>query len=154
MRKHLLAEVPVKRFLFDLNVVLDVLFSRRRASPKQRRATGKPSKQGRLFGLLPAHGFTTIHCLVRQQKGVKIAGQALTDLLNIFHVASVDQAVIHQATALNWTDFEDTIIAAAAEVARCDAVVSRDPAGFSGVSVPVLTPKAALALLQSEPEAS
>lgn len=143
----------MKRLLFDLNVVLDVLFERK-AHFAEAAALWQASREGRLCGLLPAHGFTTIHYLVRQHKGGEFARQALTDLLNVFHVAGVDETVIHRAAALNWTDFEDAVVAAAAEVAGCEAVVSRDPAGFSRSPVPVLTPKAALALLQSEPKAS
>ncbi len=81
--------------------------------------------------------------------GSYAAGQA-----GVFGVAAVDEAVVRRAAALNWTDFEDAVVAAAAEAAGCDAVVSRDPAGFAKSPVPVLTPKAALALLEADPGAS
>jgi predicted nucleic acid-binding protein len=142
----------VRRVLFDLNVVLDVLFDRR-PHVAEAAALWRMCKDGRVFGLLPAHGFTTIHYLVRHEKGSDTARKALADLLGVFHVAAVDEAVIRRAAALHWTDFEDAVVASAAEAMSCDALVSRDPAGFAGSTVQVLTPKAALALLQAEPAA-
>jgi len=70
----------------------------------------------------------------------------------VFHVATVDEAVIRRAASLNWTDFEDAVVAAAAEAASGEVIVTRNPAHFSKSPVPVLAPKVALALLKSTPE--
>jgi predicted nucleic acid-binding protein len=139
----------VRRLLFDLNVVLDVLFER---TPHvlEAAALWRASKEGDAFGLLPAHAFTTIHYLVRHERGADFARHALADLLSVFHVAAVDDAVIRRAASLNWKDFEDAVVAAAAEGAGCEAIVTRNPAHFAKSSVPVLVPKAALGLLRSD----
>lgn len=136
------------RLMLDLNIVLDVLFER---TPHvvEAAALWRASKDGKMVGLLPAHGFTTIHYLVRHEKGGEFARQALVDLLNVFGVAGVDDGVIRKAAALDWTDFEDAVVAAAAEQARCDAIVSRNPAHFKKAPVPALVPKAALAALEA-----
>lgn len=138
----------MRRVLFDLNVVLDVLFER---SPHAAEAAAlwKASKDGRLYGLLPAHGFATIDYLVRHEKGAAFARQAIGDLLNVFHVATVDEPVIRRAAGLGWTDFEDAVVAAAAEAASCEALVTRNPGHFSKSPVTVLVPKAALALIHA-----
>jgi len=141
----------VRRLLFDLNVVLDVLFDRT-PHVTEAAALWRASKEGAVLGLLPGHGFTTVHYLVRHEKGGDFARQALADLLNVFQVAAVDEVVIRRAASLNWTDFEDAVVAAAAEAARCEAIVSRNPAHFAKSPVPVLAPKAALGLLKSAPE--
>jgi predicted nucleic acid-binding protein len=135
--------------LFDLNVVLDVLFDR---SPHVTEATAlwRASKERAAIGLVPAHGFTTIHYLVRHEKGADFARRALADLLTVFQVAAVDEAVIRRAESLNWTDFEDAVVAAAAEAAGCDAIVTRNPSHFPSAPVPVLVPKAALGLIESD----
>jgi len=67
-----------------------------------------------------------------------------------FGVAAVDVAVIQRALALGWTDFEDAVTAAAAEAARCDAVVTRDPKGFAGSTLPVMSAETAVALLAGD----
>ncbi len=62
----------------------------------------------------------------------------------------MDGAVVRNALALSWPDFEDAVCAAAAQAKDCDAIVSRDPAGFPDSPVPVLDPETALAWLISE----
>jgi hypothetical protein len=47
-------------------------------------------------------------------------------------------------------DFEDAVGAAAAEAAGCEAVVTRDAAGFANTPVPGIDPPLALALLAGE----
>jgi len=53
------------------------------------------------------------------------------DLLTVFRVAPVDDAVIGRALTLAWRDFEDAVCAAAADAAGCNAIVTRDPRGFA-----------------------
>jgi predicted nucleic acid-binding protein len=135
--------------LFDLNVVLDVLFDRT-PHVTEAAALWRAAKDRDVMGLVPAHGFTTIHSLIRHEKGGDFARRAVTDLLAVFQVAAVDEAVIRRADALAWNDFEDAVVAASAEAAGCDAIVSRNPAHFSKSPVTVLVPKAALALIESD----
>jgi hypothetical protein len=66
-------------------------------------------------------------------------------------IAPVDGAILRRALALSWNDFEDAVCAAAAEGVGCDAIISRDPKGFSKSPVRVLEPRAALALLREGP---
>ena len=138
-------------FLFDLNIVLDVLFDRA-PHVSEAAALWRAAKDRDAIGLVPAHGFTTIHYLVRHEKGADFARRALADLLAVFGVATVDEAVIRRAEGLDWTDFEDAVVAAAAEAAGCDAIVSRNPSHFPKSPVTVLAPKAALGLIRSEPK--
>ena len=140
----------MRRILFDLNVVLDVLFDR---APHVTDAAvlWRASKARTVLGFLPAHGFTTVHYLVRHEKGGDFARQALNDILGVFHVAPVDDVVIRRAASLGWTDFEDAVVAAVAESAGCEALVTRNPSHFPRCPVPVLAPKAAVALVKSEP---
>jgi len=59
----------------------------------------------------------------------------------------VDGAVIRSALDLAWPDFEDAVCAAAAVASGCEAIVSRDPAGFPDSPVPIVEPEAAMAWL-------
>jgi hypothetical protein len=51
--------------------------------------------------------------------------------------------VILEALEIQSPDFEDSVTAAAAELAECYLIVTRDPKGFSGSPVQALTPEAA-----------
>ncbi len=46
-----------------------------------------------------------------------------------------------RARGLPVADFEDAVVAALAESARCDYVISRNVAGFNDSPVPALTPE-------------
>jgi hypothetical protein len=91
---------------------------------------------------------TTIFYLVKQAKGAAAARRAVDAVLSVFGVAAADDAVLRRALSLGWADFEDAVCAAAAEVAGCDLIVTRDPGGFRGSPVPVVDATTALSLLE------
>jgi hypothetical protein len=65
----------------------------------------------------------------------------------VFGVATVDGAAVREALHLASPDFEDSVAASAAQLAGCDFIVTRDPRGFRGSPVRVLTPEVAAPLL-------
>jgi predicted nucleic acid-binding protein len=135
----------VTRVLVDTNVVLDVLLD---SSPH----AGASMKiwaaveNSAVEGLLAPHTITTIHYLIRKHLGAAKALRTLAAILQVFDVAMVDSAVIGNALELSSPDFEDAATSAAAEAAACDFIVTRDPRGFRGSSVRVLTPEMAAAI--------
>jgi predicted nucleic acid-binding protein len=139
----------VRRVLVDLNVVLDVLLDRE-PHVAASAAFWAAVEDGRVEGLIAAHGFTTISYLVARHHGREEARRVVDDLLAVFGVATVDEAVVRRAAALALPDFEDAVGAAAAEAAGCEAVVTRDAAGFAKTPVPGIDPPLALALLAGE----
>lgn len=139
----------MRRLLFDLNVVLDVLLDRE-PHVAASAAAWAAVEEGRAEGLVPAHGFTTIFYLVTREADRAEARRVVADLLAVFRVAGEDEIVVRRAAALDLPDFEDAVTAAAAEAAGCEAIVSRDPRGFAGSPVPALDPSLALALLVDE----
>lgn len=140
----------MKRLLFDLNVLLDALLERRPHAAAAARLWGA-AESGRVAAFVPAHGVTTLFYLLARQKGAAFARRAVGGVVGIFSVAAVDQAAIQRALALDWVDFEDAVCAAAAEAAGCDAIVTDDPKGFPDSALPVLSPEAAVALLEESP---
>lgn len=139
----------MKRLLLDVNVVLDVLEDRKPHAA----ASGlvwAAIERGSGKGLLAAHGLTTIHYLMARDRGARVARQAVEDMLRVFGVAAVDDAVIRTALGLSCRDFEDAVAAAAAHVAGCDAIVTRDVAGFRSSPVPAIEPRTAVAWLAAE----
>jgi predicted nucleic acid-binding protein len=132
--------------LLDLNVLLDVILDRK---PGVRAAARLWAvlEQGGGRGVIPAHGVTTIFYILEKARGAVFARRAVEQLLQVFAVAPVTDVVLRRALVLAWRDFEDAVCAASAEAAGCDAIVSRDPAGFPDAPLPVIDPAAALGLL-------
>jgi predicted nucleic acid-binding protein len=137
----------MKRLLLDINIVLDVLLDRV-PHVQASAAVWNAVEKGRVQGFLSAHALTTIHYLIRKELGDAFARKAIAELMQVFDVAQIDGAVILRATAIPSADFEDSVTAAAAEKAKCFAIVTRDPAGFRKTNVRALTPEAAALLWQ------
>ena len=136
----------MKRILFDTNVVLDVLLDRQ-PYVEASAAAWAVVETSILEGMLAAHAVTTIHYLVRKERGHLKARRIVSAILRVFGVAAVDGAVIQEALQLPFSDFEDAVTAAAARVAGCECIVTRDPKGFRGSPVLSLTPEGLLPFL-------
>ena len=135
----------MKRVLFDANLVLDVLLDRQ-PFVGESAAAWAAVETGRAEGILAAHSVTTIYYLLQKKGGNTQAKRIIAAILKVFRVAAVDAAVIKSALQLPFSDFEDALTAAAAQSARCECVVTRDPKGFRQSPVPPITPEAALRL--------
>ena len=136
----------MKRILFDTNVVLDVLLDRQ-PYVEASAAAWAAVETGISEGMLAAHAVTTIHCLVRKEMGNIKARRIISAILRVFGVATVDGAAVQEALQLPLSDFEDAVTAAAARLAGCECIVTRDPKGFRGSPVRALTPEAVTPLL-------
>jgi predicted nucleic acid-binding protein len=139
----------MKRVLFDTNVVLDVLLDRQPYAEASA-AAWAAVETGVTEGMLAAHAVTTLHYLIRKERGAIKAKRILSGILRVFGVAAVDSAVIQEALQLPFADFEDAVTAAAARLAGCACIVTRDPKGFRGSPVRSLTPEAVIPLLAKE----
>ena len=139
----------MKRILFDTNVVLDVLLDRQPYAEASA-AAWAAVETGISEGMLAAHAVTTIHYLVRKEMGNIKARRIVTAILRVFGVAAVDGAVVQEALQLPFPDFEDAVTAAAARLAGCECIVTRDPRGFRGSPVRSLTPEAVTPLLNKQ----
>jgi predicted nucleic acid-binding protein len=136
----------MRRVLLDTNVVLDVLLDRQPYAEASA-LVWAAVEAGVAEGLLAAHAVTTIHYLVRKEKGNVKARRIVSAILRVFTVAAVDSAVVQEALELSCPDFEDAITAAAARSAGCECIVTRDPRGCRGSPLRALTPEAVLPLL-------
>ena len=136
----------MRRLLIDVNVVLDVLLDRRPFAESSS-AVWAAVEDGEAEGLLSAHAVTTLHYLNARAVGGRAARETTEALLSVFNVAGVDESVLASALALDWSDFEDAVTAAAARKAKCDAIVTRNPRDFAKSPVRVLAPSEAVAWL-------
>ncbi|MGA2723543.1 MAG: PIN domain-containing protein [Bryobacteraceae bacterium] len=137
----------MKRILFDTNVVLDVLLDRQ-PYVEASAAVWAAVEAGASEGMLAAHAVTTIHYLLGKELSSAKARRIVSAILRVFGVAAVDGAVVQEALQLPFSDFEDAVTAAAARLAGCECIVTRDPRGFRGSPVRALTPEAVTPLLR------
>ncbi len=107
--------------LVDTDVVLDVLLDRDPFAEGSKRLWASIERGG-AQGLLAAHTLTTVHYLVRQSKGTRVARDVVGLLLRVFDVATVDEGVLKRAVQLDFADFEDAVSSAAAEACRLPRV--------------------------------
>ena len=130
---------PQLRVLFDLNVVLDVL-ARRQPHYADAARLWAYVESGQMEGILAAHSVTTLFYLLRRHLGLPQAKVALHDVMQVFRVAAVDQAVIQAALILDWNDFEDAVQATAAKTAGAAYLVTRNEVDFAGGPIPAVHP--------------
>jgi len=138
----------MKRILFDTNVVLDVLLDRQPHADASA-AAWSYVENGLVEGLLAAHALTTVRYLVRKEMGAAGTKRILTSILKVFAIAAVDSEVVEEALQSPLSDFEDAVTTAAARLARCELIVTRDPKGFRASTVPCITPEQLLPLLRN-----
>lgn len=126
--------------LLDLNVLLDVV---QRREPHYATSAGVIELviRGEVTAALPAHAVTTVHYIVERYRSPAKANEAVDWLLRYFDVMPVGRTQLLRARALAWNDFEDAVVAAAAESGNCQAIVTRNVKDFAHSPVTALTPE-------------
>ncbi len=128
------------RPLLDTNVLLDVALAR----PGLHAASGAVvawcmNNPG--SGLLAIHSLATFYYLVGRAAGAAKARAFIADLIEGTDIARLDNAEVKRALALPMTDFEDALIAAAAESAAATHIVTRNTADFRRSPIKAVTPE-------------
>ena len=136
--------------LIDLNVVLDVL-QRREPHYEASAALLEAVARREIAGLVAAHAITTVHYIVHRHRNRGAADAAVDWLLGHLDVATIGRTELVRARALGWKDFEDAVVAAAAESAGCRHIVTRNVKDFRDSLVPASTPEEYL-LEQKDPD--
>lgn len=126
--------------LIDLNVLLDVLQKREPYYQASSALLDRVLTENHTAAI-PAHAVTTIHYLVAKYRNRRSANSAVDWLLAHFRVAAVTAQELTRARALDWPDFEDAVVAAAAEAQQCHAIITRNISDFRGSPVPARTPE-------------
>ena len=126
--------------LVDTNILMDVFVRREPHFGQSARLVDRVAN-GRIKACVAAHGITTLHYLVEQMADYVQARNAVDWTLQLFSIAPVDQTIIERARSLDWRDFEDAAIAAAAESAGCTAIITRNARDFVRSPVPAMAPE-------------
>ena len=95
------------QILVDTNVLLDALLAR---EPFVADAAFllEAIESGQVIGFISATTVTDVHYLVRRQtQSPEAAMIAVTRLLALMEICTVDRGVLEQALTLNFRDFED-----------------------------------------------
>src|SRR5581483_12054432 len=127
------------RVLVDTNIGLDALLARPPWAADAQQIL-QAHHDGRLVCSFTTHSLATMYYVGRKVVG---AARALADIqfcLSIFDIQDVTRQSLEDAARFPGPDFEDNIQIAVAQRAGVDAIVTRDPAGFAGSPVPILTP--------------
>ncbi len=137
---------PKPRILVDANVVLDVLQRREPHHILSAQVLARV-ELGLVEGALAAHTWTTLYYLISRGVSAEHARAMLSDLLQFFVVAPVDQDVIQHALSLPYRDLEDAVQMAAAVHYGAGYVVTRNVQDYAAGPLPALSPAEFLALL-------
>jgi hypothetical protein len=79
----------------------------------------------------------------------KEAEEHLHELLKIFHVSSVNRAVLENALTGSFKDYEDGVIYHSALHANLEAILTRNQKDFKESKLPVYSPKDFLKAIDS-----
>jgi predicted nucleic acid-binding protein len=136
----------MKQYLLDISVILDLLLNR---APWAADAASlwNAHRNGQIRVLVAAFSLPTIFYIVRRQAGLPAAQAAVQACLSTLDIAPLDLSSLLAAQALPGPDFEDNLKIACAVQAGVHAIVTRDPRGFAGSPLPVLTPAGLVASL-------
>lgn len=126
--------------LLDLNVLLDVI-QKREPHYSSSAAVIEAVMEKYLTGLVSAHAITTLHYVIGRYQTAVVANRTIDWLLRYFDIAPVGRQELLRARALGWKDFEDAVVAAAAESTHCETIITRNVRDFRQSTVPVLTPE-------------
>jgi predicted nucleic acid-binding protein len=125
--------------LIDINVPLDV-FLAREPWLTDARAVWDAHDRRAIVGHIAAHGLTNLFYIARRVVGLEKARKAVGLCLQTFEVIPVGRAELELADSLAGHDFEDNLVLTCAMIAGLDVIVTRDPRGFVGSTIPVLSP--------------
>ena len=130
----------MKRVLYDINVLLDVLLKREPCLADSASALDAVG-QGQVEGFVAGHAVTTLFYLLRRELGVTKSRQVLAGLLTKMRVAPVTDAGIRQALNNSFKDFEDGVTYAAAQEAEVSVIVTRNVSDFTKGIIPAVLPE-------------
>ena len=128
------------KVLVDLNVLLDVIQKREPHYPASASVLSNIAR-GEIEGAVPGHALTTVYYLVSRLAHRETANEAIDWILGDFEVVGQGRDIMLRARGLPMEDFEDAVVAAAAEAIHCDWVVTRNVTDFHASPIPAITPK-------------
>lgn len=128
------------KILIDTNIIVDVALIREPFFADSDRILVF-SEQGSIQDYVSAATFGDLYYILRKSRGKDWTLQFLRRLVTFCAIATVDDAVIRQALAGNFKDFEDGIQYSAAIASQLDGIVTRNPKDFTDTTIPIYAPQ-------------
>ena len=141
-------EIRLMNVLLDVYVLLDI-FLEREPWFENARAIWDAHHHRKLVVHLPAHGLTNLFYIARRSVETNKAREAVRLCLKTFDVIGIGRKELEEADNHPGVDFEDNLVMACASIARLEAIVTRDSAGFAASPLQILSPTDLLARLNT-----
>jgi predicted nucleic acid-binding protein len=127
------------KVLFDTDVLLDVFLKRDPFFEDSSQLVGF-AEQSKVEGWLCGTTVTTIHYLLAKALTPKDAENYVSDVLKIFHIATITRAVLEGALESGFSDYEDAVIHQSAIQANLEAILTRNLKDLKKSDLPVYSP--------------
>lgn len=129
-------------FLIDTNVVVDSFLKREPFFSMSQRVISLSRQYPDVNNFISASTVTDIYYITyKNLKDHQVVRGLFSEIFEFVGVVKVTADDIHNAFALNWKDFEDSVQYAVAKSNGFDGIVTRNMQGFVDDEVKIFTPE-------------
>ena len=139
----------MKSIFLDTNVLIDFFADRKPFSIDAARLFDYSLKK-KITIYISAVSYTNIYYIIRQSLSHAETIKMLTEISEWTNVIDLTKDIINKSLTSDFKDFEDAIqYHCAKSINKIDLIVTRDTKDFKISSLPILSPKEAVALIES-----
>ena len=139
----------MKSIFLDTNVLIDFFADRKPFSIDAARLFDYSLKK-KITIYISAVSYNNIYYIIRQSLSHAETIKMLTEISEWTNVIDLTKEIINKSLTSDFKDFEDAIQYHCAEsINKIDLIVTRDTKDFKVSSLPILSPKEAVALIES-----
>lgn len=128
------------KILFDTNIIIDVILEREPFYSDSRNALLK-SDGFDIDGYISASTLTDIYYICKKQLGHDATIEIIKNLIDSINILNVSRDTIVLALHCDFSEFEDAVQSASAELNQVDLIISRNTKDFSNSKTLTVTPK-------------
>ena len=139
----------MKSIFLDTNVLIDFFADRKPFSIDAARLFDYSLKK-KITIYISAVSYNNIYYIIRQSLSHAETIKMLTEISEWTNVIDLTKEIINKSLTSDFKDFEDAIqYHCAKSINKIDLIVTRDTKDYKGSSLPILSPKEAVALIES-----
>jgi predicted nucleic acid-binding protein len=139
----------MKSIFLDTNVLIDFFADRKPFSIDAARLFDYSLKK-KITIYISAVSYNNIYYIIRQSLTHAETIKMLTEISEWTNVIDLTKEIINKSLTSEFKDFEDAIqYHCAKSINKIDLIVTRDTKDYKGSSLPILSPKEAVALIES-----
>ena len=128
------------RVFFDTNILLDVI-ENRTSLVDSSVAVFDRCDELQAESYIAWHGLATVYYILKRGRTQAEAMAQVDKILLWADIAPITKETAHRARAMNFTDFEDAMQAAAAAECQAHVIVTRNIKDFVASPIPACTPE-------------